>query len=192
MLKPMVNYVTAVWEFDHSALTEHPSMSYLLKAMALLTTVIPLKTMESLHCALLPMTRMRRSTIKRVYVSFLGPIVQIQQTVLGVAFSLWHFDEAAYSRDITAKYRWVVWYGLLLGAEMVLFSLMTVFPFNPRDLRLWQYSETLISSGDDIEMLGLDEQDGKETGHEQTDGYRPMLSYRSRGDLTPSDVSVLT
>ncbi len=89
LLKPFINYCTAYWEYDDSAVTnDNDFVSFLFRALAIITTVIPLKTMESFHKMLLPYTRMRRSTIKRVFVSFLGPIAQMQQVVIGIAFKV--------------------------------------------------------------------------------------------------------
>ena len=158
MLKPVVNYIVAYWEYDKSSFTNsNIYLSYFFKFLALLTTVIPLKCMESFHCALLPHTRLRRSTIKRVFISFLSPIVQLQQTIMSIAFNIFHFDDDISFGNIEAKYEWTVIYGLLLSIEMLIFSLITIYPFNPKDLRLWQYSESLLKQDQitNIEFMNI-------------------------------------
>lgn len=143
MLKPVLNYITAYWEYDESSFTNGIFMSYLFKFFALLTTGIPLKCMESFHCQLLPHSRLRRSTIKRVFVSFLSPIVQLQQTIINIIFNIWHFNK--FAKEIETKYKWIIGYGILISIEMLIFSIITIYSFNPRDLRLWQYSESFLS-----------------------------------------------
>eukprot|EP01084_Bolivina_argentea_P278491 475787_1 len=152
-LKPVINYSTAVYEYDQSSFTNNIYMQYMFKLLAIATTVIPLKSMDSFHCALLPYSRLRRSTIKRAFVSFLGPVCQFQQTALGIAFIMFHFDE--FAKTIDAKYKWTVAYGILLCVEMLIFSLITIYPFNPQDLRLWEYSEGFLRAKDTIELRQL-------------------------------------
>merc|ERR1712083_561502 len=105
--------------------TNDEKITYILRALAMITTVIPLKTMESFHKALLPYTRMRRSTIKRVFVSFLGPICQMQQVILGIAFKTFETRSG-----VEYRYEWVEWYGMVMCLEMLVSSIFTIYAFN--------------------------------------------------------------
>ena len=108
--------------------------------------------MESFHCALLPHTRLRRSTIKRVFVSFLSPICQLQQVVISIAFNIWHNNLKEFAEEIETKYKWTVGYGVLLSAGILIISIIIIYAFNRKDLRLWQYSESLLKEFTNINL----------------------------------------
>ena len=72
-MKPIVNYIAAVFEIDYNASTQDKQLiAYFMKAMTFCTTFIPLNAMRSFHAQLLPYTRIRRSGIKRLLVGVLG------------------------------------------------------------------------------------------------------------------------
>ena len=49
--------------------------------------------------------------------------------------------------DIDSAYDWIIAYGIILGIEMLIFSIFIVkYAFNPKDLSLWTYSKHLMES----------------------------------------------
>eukprot|EP01084_Bolivina_argentea_P156346 272466_1 len=141
MLKPMVNYATAYFEYDYGTTYNQKYIQFIVRILTILTTFIPMQNMKSFHCTLLPYTRLRRSTIKRKFVSFLAPLCQIQQGLVGLIFNLWTFGGFG---NVETKYDWCVAYGIILCCEMLIYSLFIRKAFDPKDLRLWQYSESFI------------------------------------------------
>eukprot|EP01084_Bolivina_argentea_P207768 354425_1 len=72
MVKPIINYVAAVFEFDyHTDDKDQKIVTYAFSALVMFTTFIPLNVMRSFHQTLLPYTRLRRSSIKRTFIAFL-------------------------------------------------------------------------------------------------------------------------
>ena len=143
MLKPLVNYASAYFEYDYGSEYQRKYFQFLVRTLTICTTFIPKQNMVSFHQTLLPYTRLRNSTRKRKFVSFLAPICQIQQGLVGLLFNA--IGDVNWFGDIHDKYDWVVGYGILLCIEMLIFSIfITRYAFDPKDLRLWTYSESMI------------------------------------------------
>eukprot|EP01084_Bolivina_argentea_P014111 26383_1 len=144
VVKPILNYITAYFQYFHGDEMERTALSYILKVLTMFTTFIPIQAMKSFHLQLLPYTRMRRSVVKRNVVSFLSPICQLQEVVVTLLFNI----GAMYGfkvGEIGREYRWIIGYGLLLTFEMLICSILIVwYAFRPQDLRLWQYHESLL------------------------------------------------
>ena len=74
--------------------------------------------------------------------TFLAPMCQIQQGSFGLLFNICHFEGFGHIDD---EYDWVVGYGIVLCVEMMICSVFIAkYAFQPRDLRLWCYSESII------------------------------------------------
>merc|ERR1719361_2639412 len=103
----------------------------------------------------------------------------MQQVILGIAFKTFETRSG-----VEYRYEWVEWYGMVMCLEMLVFSIFTIYAFNPRDLRLWEYSEGLISAerDDDIELSDMSSSEK----NRQSAGI--ILPYKPR---TESNTSLL-
>eukprot|EP01083_Nonionella_stella_P016328 45625_1 len=143
LVKPVINYIEVIFEIDyHSTTKDQRIISYTLRSLTMFTTFIPLNVMRSFHATLLPYTRVRRTAIKRTLVAFLAPVCQIQEVC--VQFIWAHWNIAGFD-GIEDKYRWCCAYGMILVVEMTIVScLITFVAYRPKDLRLWEYSESFL------------------------------------------------
>eukprot|EP00483_Globobulimina_turgida_P001642 UN01644 len=132
-----------MFEIDYHSDTNNKQMvAYALKALTMFTTFIPLNVMRSFHGALLPYTRVRRSSIKRTLVGILAPVCQLQEVC--IQFVWGHWDIAGFD-GIDDKYKWCCAYGIILVIEMTFISMIITFvAYRPKDLRLWEYSEAFL------------------------------------------------
>ena len=148
VIKPILNYITAYFQYFYGSKIEKTVLAFSLKILTLFTTLIPLNAMKSFHAHLLPITRMRRSTIKQYFISFLSPICQLQEVIVTLLFHITPINdlfELNNGNQVDRKYRWFIGYAILLAIEMLICSILIVaVAFRPEDLRLWQYRESLL------------------------------------------------
>ena len=148
VVKPILNYITAYFQYVYVTEMERTALAYSLKILTLFTTLIPLKAMTSFHVHLLPITRMRRSTMKRNFVSFLSPVCQLQEVAVTLLFHITAINDLFVldnADEVDRAYRWFIGYAVLLALEMLICSILIVsVVFHPQDLRLWQYQESLL------------------------------------------------
>lgn len=144
LVKPIINYIAAIFEIDyHTDDKDEKIVAYALKALTMFTTFIPLNVMKSFHASLLPYTRLRRSGIKRTLVGILAPVCQLQEVIVQFVWAHWVKPNRFPGVDDT--YAWCCAYGIILVIEMtIISSIITFVAYRPKDLRLWEYSQSFL------------------------------------------------
>ena len=84
LLKPMLNYATAYLQYYYSM----NYISYILKGLTIITCIIPIQMMKTIHSMLKPYSKMSHTHIKMVIVVCLSPVCQLQQAFISLIFQL--------------------------------------------------------------------------------------------------------
>eukprot|EP01084_Bolivina_argentea_P086427 156213_1 len=182
LVKPVINYIAVVFEIDyHSSTKDQRLVAYAMKTLTMFTTFIPLNVMRSFHGQLLPYTRLRRSGIKRTLVGFLAPVCQLQEVCIQFIWARW---APPGFEGIDDKYKWCCIYGIILVVEMTIISMIITFvAYRPKDLRLWEYSESFLKKhGYKHSMKDEEFLFGKNGIIDNIEEHVPKQAYVQQGD----------
>ena len=153
LLKPILNYATAYLQYYYSM----NYISYILKGLTIITCIIPIQMMRTIHSMLKPYSKMSHTHIKMVIVVCLSPICQLQQAFISLIFQLDIIPETDKSlfinQDLDIKYQWATVYGLIICVEMFIISIIITWKaFPASDLMLWDKLDALMRSRNNSEV----------------------------------------